>query len=268
MDQFFGDLSHLGATARPWTDYNFKPWPAGFVLERHAHSFLQVIHVLAGDFAADWGAGWVELAAGEVHVLPPGGSHRLRTTGGHRQFGLNFTVESDERGLLAACRARFAAPVVLRLDFRPEWEKELIELRPDGGLPTLRLLHVLAAYTLALLAAGDRGAPRRLEERLLAMLAEEAGQPLRVEELARRLNLSRASLQRFCHKRFGLGAAHLHERLRLRRAAQVLARPENSVADCAALCGYADLYHFSRAFKRVFGLSPSAYRRERESGRA
>jgi len=51
--------------------------------------------------------------------------------------------------------------------------------------------------------------------------------------------------------------------MRLDRAAQLLLTTELQVSECAAECGYADVYHFSRAFKRVFGSPPSAYRREK-----
>ncbi|CAM5236728.1 AraC family transcriptional regulator [Streptomyces californicus] len=49
---------------------------------------------------------------------------------------------------------------------------------------------------------------------------------------------------------------------RMTLAADLLTRPELTVAAVARRVGYADAFGFSAAFKRVRGESPSAFRRE------
>ena len=49
-------------------------------------------------------------------------------------------------------------------------------------------------------------------------------------------------------------------RLRLERCTLALARSTVPVARVAADAGYADQSHFSRRFRRAYGLAPSAYR--------
>jgi len=46
-------------------------------------------------------------------------------------------------------------------------------------------------------------------------------------------------------------------------AAQRLQKPEVLVKQVAYELGFTDPFHFSRAFKRVFGLSPAMFRRLR-----
>ena len=48
--------------------------------------------------------------------------------------------------------------------------------------------------------------------------------------------------------------------LRLRKAADLLARPEGRISDIAFDCGFNDLSYFNRCFRRRFGLTPSAAR--------
>lgn len=53
-------------------------------------------------------------------------------------------------------------------------------------------------------------------------------------------------------------------RLKMNHAADLLARPDALVKQAAEAAGFNDAFHFSRAFKLVFGLSPDAFRRLRE----
>ena len=49
--------------------------------------------------------------------------------------------------------------------------------------------------------------------------------------------------------------------LRLRKAAQLLARPAGRrISDIAFDCGFNDLSYFNRCFRRRFGLTPTAAR--------
>ena len=156
----------------------------------------------------------------------------------------------------------FARSTTLHLPFREAW---YLPLPPDVARRSraawLRLLSTLDDYTVALLEtqAPDAHDPRT--QRLLAYLNENLTRRVSVAEAAQLLHQSRAALQRLCRRHFRCGLAHLHERLRLDHAASHLLRTSATITECAALCGYADVYHFSRAFKRVHGLSPQAYRR-------
>lgn len=48
--------------------------------------------------------------------------------------------------------------------------------------------------------------------------------------------------------------------LRLRKAAELLARDETRISDIAFACGFNDLSYFNRCFRRRFGLTPTAAR--------
>jgi AraC-like DNA-binding protein len=81
----------------------------------------------------------------------------------------------------------------------------------------------------------------------VARLAEEAG--VRSEHLAR-------LFQRFA----GEPPSRLLQRLRMNKAAHLLADTGFSVARVSRSVGYADPFAFSKAFRRSFGLSPVKYR--------
>jgi len=100
---------------------------------------------------------------------------------------------------------------------------------------------------------------RRLQQHLQAHLAEE----LPVAELASLCGLSESHFTREFKQAFGVPPHQHLLRLRLRRACELLARPELSISRIALDCGFGSLSHFSRAFSARLGHSPQAFRREK-----
>jgi transcriptional regulator GlxA family with amidase domain len=95
---------------------------------------------------------------------------------------------------------------------------------------------------------------------LLAELARPGAEPPPVPELAARAGLGETAFRALVHELTGRSPrAHL-ENLRLERAARLLAESTQPVATIASEAGYADPFHFSRAFRRRFGTAPRAYR--------
>ena len=91
---------------------------------------------------------------------------------------------------------------------------------------------------------------------------------LRVDQLARRLDLSIRSLQRLSERYIGLPPLAVIRRYRLQEAAQRLREdPSVTVAQMAAELDYADHAHLTADFRRVLGLSPSRYRQQTISDR-
>lgn len=87
--------------------------------------------------------------------------------------------------------------------------------------------------------------------------------PLTITAVARVLSVSPRQLQR-AYARFGEGT--FREDLvaaRMRNAARLLADyPAIPVSDVGRLVGYSQGPHFSRAFRRRYGLTPARFRQE------
>ncbi len=79
-----------------------------------------------------------------------------------------------------------------------------------------------------------------------------------VQEAARDLGVSMRSLQRMLRRATGQSPAFWLQLARARRAARLIGtRP---LAEAACMAGFADQAHMSRAFRRWFGVTPSAFR--------
>lgn len=82
----------------------------------------------------------------------------------------------------------------------------------------------------------------------------------RVSELADMLNVSEDTLRREFLKATGMLPKAYIERMKLQQSARMLLAGMLPVKEVAMSFGYLDAYHFSRRFKRYFGLSPENYR--------
>jgi AraC-like DNA-binding protein len=85
-------------------------------------------------------------------------------------------------------------------------------------------------------------------------------EPVRVDDLARAADLSRAHFSRQFRRTFGEPPhAYLLTR-RLERAAALLRETDRSVADVCHLVGLQSVGSFTTSFTRTYGMSPTAYR--------
>lgn len=83
---------------------------------------------------------------------------------------------------------------------------------------------------------------------------------LNVEKLCQDVGLSRAHLNRKMKELFGLTPSEFIRNIRLRKACELLKQPDVDISQIAYSVGFSSQPHFSTAFKRFTGISPSEYR--------
>lgn len=102
-----------------------------------------------------------------------------------------------------------------------------------------------------------------LVARAEAILRADLSAPLRVDELARSLGVTRRTLTRRFVRATGLAPARFLRRLRIEAAAQRLRTTSESIPSIAMSVGYDDERAFRRSFANELGLSPARFRRRR-----
>ncbi|ABS25804.1 AraC family transcriptional regulator [Anaeromyxobacter sp. Fw109-5] len=151
--------------------------------------------------------------------------------------------------------------------------RETRERRPGGEsvlarLSELMFVEVVRSY-LAALPAGNTGWLAGLRDefvgRALALLHGRPAHPWTLDELARKVALSRSALAERFTQLVGRPPMQYLAGWRMQLAAGLLLGDSAGVSQVAAEVGYASDAAFSRAFKKAVGVPPAAWRRSRSA---
>jgi two-component system response regulator YesN len=105
------------------------------------------------------------------------------------------------------------------------------------------------------------GSDRRIR-RALQFIAAHYGEPISLEDTAAYAELSPAHLSRLFSVETGSTFSSQLTHYRITRACKELSEGKLSIKEIAGICGYLDANYFSRAFKKVLGLSPTEWMEE------
>jgi AraC-like DNA-binding protein len=219
---------------------------------------------------------------GQLCTTPTGEHLDLEMTHGVRTWGnspsgdtsmLIGTYTSDaevSRAVTAALprvatvRAGQVDPVVVAL-----LEREITSDAPGQGGTVDRLLDVLLVHTIRGWAAENPESARGwlagradpLVSRALELFHGDPAGPWTLDLLARRLNVSRATVAGRFRATVGESPIAYLTNWRMLLASEMLALPEVTTSQIAADVGYGSPFALSTAFKRRFRQSPTEYRR-------
>ncbi|MDT3722449.1 transcriptional regulator FeaR [Pseudomonas oryzihabitans] len=202
------------------------------------------------------------LEPGELALLDSAQGYEMRPQGLINQLSVHLGRESVERALPASA-PRFGKLASGSLSARL-LKTLLLQLSEDDAASSEHQGHALQDALLSLVVPLLRGAPPKAAHPSLRSLAERLIQdsllePLSPNDLATRLNVSVRQLYRqFAGD--GDSLCRFIQRQRLERSAQELVGGTLPITTLAYKWGFTDAAHFSRLFKRHYGLSPRRYR--------
>lgn len=219
------------------------------------------------------------LAAGDLVLLPHGGAHRLR---------------HDDASTLLTCAFRFRAAhrthsiqrlgrcIHMRADdpraaawLRPTAQllaSESASQHPGAAVVMNRLADVLLVQMIRAFIAGTECKSHGLRAlmdpqigKALALVHDRPAEPWTVERLASRVALSRSGFAARFRALVGEPPLEYVARWRMTKAAQLLRESDVAMSEIAARSGYQSEAAFHKAFKRLEGVTPGAYRRAARS---
>ena len=157
-------------------------------------------------------------------------------------------------------------PIVNRVESAPEAE----------GSPRLVLTNKIPLLDHRGRVIGLAGFSRQVEQvreqpgavaklsKVITLMHERSHEELPTAYLAKLAGLSPSQFDRSFRKAFGTSPRQYLLRVRVEAAGRRLARSDDTVAAIAQECGFYDHAHFTRCFRQIMGVTPSAYRREHQ----
>ena len=94
------------------------------------------------------------------------------------------------------------------------------------------------------------------------LMAANIEEPLALSEIADAAGISLRQLERLFHRYYNVTPAQHYLTLRLRRARELLSHTSAPIMQITVACGFQTASHFCKAYRALFGHSPSEHRRQ------
>lgn len=207
------------------------------------------------------------IAPGTLHLSPPGREHQILATDPRRPityYAILFEAEGDQevKRLLEQLQDSAKAPHEIGTSHR-FFFADLLERHLSGKRELVRSAqHQFLAFLYSL-AAGTPSigmADNAHVEKALAILQNAIDKPLDLSKLCQRLELTREHFVRLFTERMGMPPMRYYTRLKIEAAQAMLSSSNLQVQEISGKLSFANPFNFTRAFKRVSGLSPTEYR--------
>jgi AraC family transcriptional regulator len=139
-----------------------------------------------------------------------------------------------------------------------------------GGLAVVDAVTTALAHLLVRHVGIDQPRPTRLRgglspaarRRTLEVIHSQLDSRLTIDMLAREAGLSVAHFSRAFRETMGRAPHQYLLSMRLEKARRLLELPDANLSDVAHRTGFADQAHFTRLFKRSYGITPGALVRQ------
>jgi AraC-like DNA-binding protein len=239
---------------------------------RHDHSSYELIWVEKGPYSCRLNGVEIEIGSGGILIVKPGDSHQDHLKKGQSHYVLHFSLDQP-------LFAPSAEPAMQIGEIRDEWVSPIFkdieaESSPRGQsdrfagslqdslLETLfwRIVRRLPESALSESFSNDSNR-QEFSTELYRIFHLNLNRPLSVKSMAERMGMSNRSLALKCSKYFGNSPGKLFLLYRMRNAEILLKHPDKSIKEISYELGFDTPFNFSRAFKRVTGVSPTEFRK-------
>ncbi|MBN1674155.1 MAG: helix-turn-helix domain-containing protein [Kiritimatiellae bacterium] len=254
---------------------------------RHAHGFTELVVTLGGQGEHRTEDEHYSISAGDTFVIRPGEVHEYGKV--RRLEVVNVIFDAGRMGVPSADIGQLPGYHVL-FSLEPEWRRRH-RAQSRLKLPAEALRHAEAMLRgleteLTARRGGYRFMARGLFMQLLVFLSrsylrmrqpesvallrigrvlgfmeQHYAEPMTVPQLVAMAHMSESSLLRAFRNALASTPIAYLIRLRIRKAAGLLADENARVTEAAYRVGFSDSNYFSRQFRRVMGMSPRAYKR-------
>ena len=225
--------------------------------------FIQNDYILgivkAGSFIFDDGNGEIEVAENECILFQKGVRYLRRVIRPLEMFLFRFTIDVNifTSGKLTLHGSDWLPGIISCLD----------ELNDGLYAEELFCQHAILDSILSLAIMADTKQKQinisqdAAVDRLLRIIHSDIQTKLNLPSVAQELGMSYVQLLRRFEAAVGVTPSEYIINFRLKTAREHLLNTAQPIKSIALACGYQDAYYFSNAFKKRYGVSPTAFRK-------
>ncbi|RKN79196.1 AraC family transcriptional regulator [Paenibacillus ginsengarvi] len=268
--------------------FHYFEFTKDYVFHGEKHDFWELFYVDKGEVIVHVEEVPYELKQGDVMLYKPNAYHRLSANRVSASNLFDIAFESDspvldhlanrlirlnesERGLLAQIvKEGFQA-------FAPPYNQpdvHTIVRQPDAPEGSEQLLQNYLEILLIRLIRRAHGGqepgeklpfvPKEKRERDLvrsvtAFLRDRLNQDLSLDAVCESFGVGKTHITRLFKRRTGYPLMEYFKRLKVEQAKLLVREEQHNFTEISRLLGYSSIHHFSKAFKKYAGMTPSDY---------
>lgn len=251
----------------------------------HKHDFFEILYVYSGTCTHYVEKNFTPLHEGDCCILPPGISHCLVDTE-NAQIGLVlihpealkslFALLSTSQDSLSCflrdifCKQKLDYYLLFHTENNPILCESLFALKDEMlcndeysdrlALTKLSVFLLNISRTCQYTERSSHRAVANQDQQILSMIYEQYA-TITLAQLAETLHYSIPYCSKYLKKNMGCTFSELIQKVRFQQARNLLANSSLPVNQIGKNIGYETPENFFRAFKKVYGMTPSQYRK-------
>ncbi|MEM8546372.1 MAG: AraC family transcriptional regulator [Cyanobacteria bacterium P01_H01_bin.119] len=249
----------------------FQAHLCGYAFDKHFHDAYTIGLNETGLGQSLFRGSLIDSPPGSFKLLNPGEVHTGQAANDRGWGFRNFYISPSLMASLLAQLEQadqslpvFGAPVVHNPRLRSLFWQTFQALNESSPLLTqqsllLALMSQLLQHHSVTAPLKPAGQESQAVALVRAYLEEHYAENVSIATLSQLSNLSSYYLIRSFRRQWGLPPHRYQQQIRLLKAKQAL-QTSQSLAEIAITTGFFDQSHFTRSFKRVFGVTPGQYR--------
>lgn len=99
-------------------------------------------------------------------------------------------------------------------------------------------------------------------QKMVRYLQEHYAESLTLQVLAEEFGMNESYISSLIKKKTGKGFSEQLTEIRIQKAQELLRTTNDRIETIAARVGYPDYYYFTKVYKKMTGISPTAYRKQ------
>ena len=199
------------------------------------------------------------LRPGQLLYLPKGSTYRVENIELGEWYAINFHVQQEDAGQPQVISVR-SAQSFSRLFAEAEelWKRRLPGYRMQATGLLYSLLGKLQQENGLPYSSGEK--LQRIRPAVDYLHENYTAEALRIDHLASLCGMTPEYFRQIFRNQFGTSPIKYINKLKVRRAEELLRSGLYTVTEAALMSGFSDMSHFSREFKKTTGKAPTIYR--------